>query len=87
MWRTSPSRVVHHNMSSGPHVSSHGMWTPDTRLYSVKTVSSRVQVVWAWKGESMLRVRAEARTKAKFFIKGCLGLSESYGAPRGKLAV
>ena len=44
MRNTSPSRVVHQSMSSGPHVNSHGMFTPDTRVYSFNTVSSSVHV-------------------------------------------
>ena len=44
MRRTSPFRVVHHNMSSGPQRSSHGTWTPVTRSYSSKVVLPTSQV-------------------------------------------
>ena len=47
MRSTSPSRVVHQSMSSGPHVSSHGMLTPETRSYSLSTVSPTFHVGWA----------------------------------------
>ena len=91
---TSPVRVVHHSMSSGPQRISQGMLIPVTKSYSTNVVSSSSHVVWPQDERQRKNIpiprrisRAlvgKGRERQGVMAKGCCGFNSMGRARQGR---